>query len=350
MILVLVLVLPAMSQDKPPTPAGPTVGGTIFANYSCTTTGVAGNGFNAFEMERAYLTVRAPMGDDWKAQITTDVFRKSPQDANTYYRGLSVRMKFAYLDYAPLKGISIKMGLVPGIWFPVEDVLWKYRGVQTTPSDKYSYLSTADIGVSASYALPEKLGEASVFYYNGEGYALPDTNRFKDIAGRLVLTPFSSNEALKSLTIGAFGLAGGSGVATAKTKTRYGVIASYAYSIASIGGEYITREDSYNRANNLVGDSAVIAGAALSVFGEIKAPFEPRLSVLWRYDMSDPNTSLSNDATTSILGGIVWKATEKIIFSLDYQKATGESKFLKNPNKTLIDTDEKIFVHTIVNF
>jgi hypothetical protein len=124
---------------------------------------------------------------------------------------------------------------------------------------------------------------------------------------RLVLTPFSLNDAFKMLTIGMFGLSG-----------------------------------------NAAADSAIS--------GEIRASFEPCLSFLWRYDVSDPNTGLSSDATAGVLAALVWKATDKITFSLDYQRATSESKIQKvlfttpNPADKMIDTDRKIFIHTIVNF
>lgn len=321
-----------------------TVSGQIFGAFSYSSWGTNGKDANKFDLDRSYITVRGKIAEAWSAQLTTDLYRGS--DTNTYYKGLGVRMKFAYLDYSP--GMwSFKFGLIPGPFHAVEEFAWKYRGIAQTPTDRYGHFSTADLGISATYKLPAQYGEVAAALYNGKGYTNPETDKYKDIAFRAILNPAPQEPLLKSLQISGFAYLGyeNGKKYSGLPKNRYGVLAYYAYDIASIGIEYASRVDAP------LHPDTTVTGAFFSVVGEIKSPWEifSEFSLLWRYDAIDPNTSANKDGYDFAVVGIVYKPNTKVTFSLDYQGTFAESKTLKKSSGGFVDYDARYYLHMIVN-
>ena len=323
------------------------VGGQVFAFYSYTTTGIEGNDFNRFDLDRMYLTAKAQVFEGGKLQFTSDLFRNSA--AGSYYGGLALRIKFAFLDYAPSASVSIKLGMVPAMWPGFVDGYWKYRGISPTVSDRSGYFSTADLGVSISYLLPGKMGELSAFILNGSGYTSPETNRFKDLGLRASFSPFQNEPFLKQLTVAGYVYKGSnlSTISEALQRDRFGAFAGYGYSIATFGVEYNLRREA--PAN----PDTVVSGSALSLFGEIKAPFEElknALSLVWRYDVVEPNIDKGGDMARFAITGIAYKPNEKLTFVLNRQWTLAETASLKSNDGTKTDRDSRWFIHTIINF
>ncbi len=319
-----------------------TFNASFFGNYSYTVQGIEGQDFNKFDIERMYLTFKSQISENWKLQATTDIYRNT--DAGTYYKGLAVRLKFGFIDYTPWQSLSIKAGMIPGPWVGTVESFWKYRGVSATASDKFSYLPTADLGASVTYSLPDKYGELAGYVYNGDSFSSPETNQYKDYVLRGLLVPFPTSPELKNLSLGvcvAFGKSGTAGL----TKNRVGGFLGYSYDFVIVGAEYDTKTDG-------VANAADISGNVYSLFTEIKFPIaelQSKLSLIFRYDSSDPNVNKDNDRNKFFIAGFVWKPTEKISFVLDRQVLTSDALTLKTTAGTFVDKDEKWFVHTIVN-
>ena len=69
--------------------------GVLFANYQYG--GVKGNRTtNRFDLDRAYLTFRATPGEHFGVRITADVYQQRDTTRDSYYRGWTVRAKYAY--------------------------------------------------------------------------------------------------------------------------------------------------------------------------------------------------------------------------------------------------------------
>ncbi len=338
----------AESAPAPKPAAGivPTFGGTLFGNYTYVINGTDGKDFSKFDLDRVYFTMKAQVADDWKFQLTTDIYRNTA--AGTYYSGLAIRIKFAYVDYAALPGLSVKFGMIQGVWGGTEESFWKYRGIAKTLSDQNSYYSTADLGVSATYALPGKLGEVAITMNNGDGYQSPELNRYKDYAFRASLTPFTSVEALKSFAVSGIGSIGSAGTTRALDRNRYGALVGYAYSCVLVGAEYIVRKDAPTNPDT------VKTGNAFSLFAELKAPFaglESKLSFIARYDGVEPNVDKGGDQTHFVVAGVVWKATDKLTFAIDNQLLIAETNAMKRTtDNVLLNTDRRWFLHTILAF
>jgi hypothetical protein len=320
-------------------------GGQIFANYSYTSQGIEGKDYNRFDVERMYLTAKAQIFEQGKVQLTTDVFRNTA--SGSYYSGLAIRVKFAFFDYAPVNGLSFKLGMIPTIG-GFADGYWKYRGIASTSTDRFSFLATADIGLSVGYTLPEKLGEVTGFILNGSGYSSPEANRFKDVAFRANVTPFPEDPALKTLAIAGYVYKGAntSKNAFALKRDRIGAVISYSYSVASVGVEYNIRKDAPTNPDT------VLSGNAISFFGELKSPIEElkKLSFVWRWDVFEPNVDKGNDSQRFGILGLVYKVHDRLTFAVDRQWMKTESATMVRTDGIKIAYDNRWFLHTIVNF
>lgn len=320
-----------------------TFSASFFGNYSYTVQGIDGQDFNKFDIERMYFTAKSQVSDNWKFQMTTDIYRNSA--AGTYYSGLAVRMKFAFADFTPWSSLSIKAGMIPGPWNGAVEVYWKYRGVAQTANDKYGYIQTADLGLSVTYSLPNKYGEIAGYVFNGDSYTAPESSKYKDLVLRASLVPFPGSPVLKTLTLGGYTYLGKTGAAGLK-RHRLGGMIGYSYDVVLVGAEYDLRTDG-------VVNAADVSGNVFSLFTEIKLPIaelQSKLSLLFRYDSCDPNNSKDNDKINFFIAGLAWKLNEKVSLVLDRQILTTDSKTMKSTAGTYLDKDEKWFVHTILSF
>lgn len=316
----------------------------FFGYYEYSVQGIDGQDFNKFDIDRMYFTAKSQLADEWKLQMTTDVYRNSA--AGSYYSGLGIRLKFGFVDYSPLPALSIKAGMVPGPWNGGVEVFWRYRGVSATASDKYSFVQTADLGASVAYTLPGNYGEVAGYVLNGDGYTAPESNQYKDVVLRASLMPFPGSPVFKTLTLGGYTYLGKSTGTAGLAKQRFGGLLGWAYDIVTVGAEYDTRTDG-------AADAPDVKGDVYSVFAELKVPVESlksKLAVILRYDVNDPNKDKDNDKTYFFIAGFVWKATDKVSIVLDRQIMTGDSATMKTNAGGVTDTDEKWFVHTIINF
>ncbi|MCX7983771.1 MAG: hypothetical protein N3A63_02575 [Bacteroidetes bacterium] len=320
------------------------VSGQIFGAYSYSRFGTNGNDFNKFDLDRSYITVRSGLGDGWTAQLTTDLYRGS--ETNPYYKGFGVRMKFAYLEYIQGEW-NFRFGLIPGLFHAIEEAAWKYRGIAQTPTDRYGYFATADLGISATYTLPEKYGDFSLGILNGKGFTNPESDKYKDVILRTTITPFPTDKNFKTLSLSGFtylGYENGQRY-SGLPKNRYGLLAYYSYDILSAGIEYITRTDAPSHPDTTA------TGSVVSFVSEILSPWEQfsKYSLILRYDQIDPNTSTPHDGYSFIVVGIVYKPNSKVALSLNIQETFAESKTLRRTTGGFVDYDERIYCHMIVN-
>src|SRR5512143_1420171 len=88
------------TQQAPAAPAVVTpafdFSGVVFGSYSYRTdsaakAGLGGQSPNQFGLDRAYLTLRMPAGDNGAIRITTDVFQNTNAAQNAYYQGWAIR-------------------------------------------------------------------------------------------------------------------------------------------------------------------------------------------------------------------------------------------------------------------
>ena len=359
----------------PPPPPAATVSipvdfsGVLYANFQYRGDKGPSKSQNKFDLERAYLTFRMPAGDRASIRITADVFQQATAPNDTFYRGWVIRAKYAYLQYDYLKTASwngvVRGGLIHNVVIDHMESFWP-RWISLTPVERSGFFSSSDAGVGTLITLPNKFGEFYATIVNGPGYTSRETDRFKDYAARLSLTPLSgsSNKVIKTFAltgwtyVGAVAssfAAGGAGqigpVGSSLPRKRSGVSLGVRDPRLSAGAEWDTRKDAGETgANTLLSPRAKVdsTGRLISGFANIK-PFQlindestSPLGLIARWDRFRPNTATPGYVNT-VIGGLTWDLNKKSAVSLDYQEQTPRNAAIAAVTKTY-------FLHLVANF
>ena len=366
---------PADTTKPAPPPATVSVpvdfSGVIYANYQYRGDKGTAKSTNKFDLERAYLTFRMPAGDRASIRITADVFQQTSttNNADAFYRGWVIRAKYAYLQYdlikSPTWNANIRGGLLHNVVIDHIEQFWP-RWISQSPVERNGFFSSSDAGVAATLSFPNKLGEIYATVVNGPGYTSRETDRFKDYAARLTLTPLSSwdNKVLKTFAlsgwtyVGAVGstfVNGGAGqvgtVGIHMPRTRAGIFAGLRDPRFTAGAEWDTRKDASESGANTIASPRVetdSTGRLIAGFVTIK-PFQLindkstfPLGLIARWDRFKPNTSNDGHINT-VIGGLTWDLNKKAALSLDYQEQTPHAP-------AVIAVAKTYFLHLVANF
>ena len=367
---------PADTTKPAPPPPAATVSipvdfsGVIYANFQYRGDAGAAKSTNKFDLERAYLTFRMPAGDRASIRITADVFQQATPPNDAFYRGWVVRAKYAYLQYDYLKSATgwnglVRGGLLHNVVIDHVESFWP-RWISQSPVERAGFFSSSDAGVATQLSFPNKFGELYATIVNGPGYTSRETDRFKDYAARLSLTPFSgsSNKVIKTFAltgwtyVGAVGsqfVAGGPGqvgtVGSSLPRTRAGIFAGVRDPRLSLGAEWDTRKDAREGgANTVLAPRVEIDSTGRLIAGFVTTkPFQLLndkstfpLGVIARWDRFKPNTATDAYINT-VIGGLTWDLNKKTALSLDYQEQTPHSGAIAAATKTY-------FLHLVANF
>src|ERR1700680_718195 len=360
------------TKPAPPPPAVVSIpvdfSGVLYANYQYRTD-VAAQSANKFDLERAYLTFRMPAGDRASIRITADVFQQLTAPNDSYYKGWVVRAKYAYLQYDLIKSATVNANIRGGLLHTVVidhiEQFWP-RWISQTPVERAGFFSSADAGVATLWTLPDKVGEFYATITNGPGYTSRETDRFKDYAARLSITPFSAadNKVLRTFALtgwtyqGATAskfVAGGAGqvgqIGSHLPRTRSGAFVGLRDPRLVLGGEYDVRKDGgETEANTIASPRAEVdsSGRLIAGFAVVK-PFQLLtnstfpLGLVGRYDRFTPNTAVSGYLNT-IIAGLTWDLTKKTALSLDYQEQLPKSGLVG------FTATKTYFLHLVANF
>jgi hypothetical protein len=348
--------------------------GVLFANYQYH--GEAANkAQNRFELERAYLNFRLAAGKRASVRVTTDVFQQtsSANNADAFYRGWVLRVKYAYLQYDYIQqrnaaswGAVARIGLIHNMFIDHEESFWP-RWLSTVAVDRAGYFSSSDAGLSTILTFPNKIGELYAGVFNGPGYTSREVDRFKDYGARLTFTPLGKSDVtyLRTLAIdgwvyrGAIAskfVNGGVGqvepVGEGLDRNRWGVFAGIKDPRLVIGADYAQRDDEGEGASlntpaspRIVTDST---GRLFSVYTHIK-PFliadavSPiPLGIVARWDNVKPNTS-SDGHYNVVIAGLTWDLSKQAAISLDYQEQTPKRTTAVSPTRVY-------YLHIVANF
>jgi hypothetical protein len=368
----------APADTTKPVPAAPPASvsipidfsGILYANYQYRGDAGAAKSQNKFELERAYLTFRMPAGDRASIRITADVFQQQTAPNDAFYRGWVIRAKYAYLQYDYLKNATGWNGLVRGgmlhnVVIEHIETFWP-RWISQTPIERSGAFSSSDLGIANALAFPNRLGELYATIVNGPGYQSRETDRFKDYAARLTLTPFSgsSNRIIKTFAltgwtyIGAIGsqfAAGGplqiGPVGVSMPRTRSGIFVGVRDPRLSIGAEWSTRKDARETgANTVLSPRVEIDTTGKLIDGFITAkPFQLLndkstfpLGLIARWDRFKPNTALPGYINL-VIAGLTWDLNKRTALALDYQEQTPHSA----PG---VPTTKTYFLHLVANY
>jgi hypothetical protein len=342
--------------------------GVMFANWSYRVDRGA-RAQNRFDLERAYLTFRMPAGERASVRITADVVQNTAAPGDAFYRGWAFRAKYAYLQYEALRGgtgisAAARLGMLQTVVIEHVESFWP-RWLSRSAVELNGFFQSADLGVGAQIGLPGKRGEIYATVTNGPGYTSRETDRFKDGAIRLTLTPFSHQSGLlQTVALSAWGykgaiasrfVSGGAGqvgpVGEGLQRDRWGVFAGLKDRRLTLGAELAKRIDEGEVGNNTPASPRVVIDSTstlVSAFAvvrplEIIAP-ERRspLAAVVRYDRARFNDE-TGPAQRLIIAGLIWEVTSRLSVAADYQQLL--------PRDGAAGTDTKTwFTHFVVNF
>jgi hypothetical protein len=355
-------------QAAPATPAF-SFSGVLYANFQYRGDEGPAKATNKFDLERAYLTFRVPAGDRASVRLTADVFQQTTTGSDAFYRGWVIRAKYAFLQYDFLRGASwsglARAGLLQTVVIEHVETFWP-RWLSNSPVERAGFFSSADGGISALVTLPNKLGEIYTTITNGPGYTSRETDRFKDYAARISLTPFGGSDInlLKAFTLtgwtyrGAVGSSfvnGGAGqigpIGSSLPRNRSGIFVGLRDPRIVIGAEYATRTDGSETGANTVlsprveSDSTgrLISGFTilrpLQILNE-KSTFP--LGLLARWDRFKPNRDAAPYSNV-VIAGLIWDLNKRTSLALDYQESTPHGGPVIAPAKTY-------FLHLVANY
>ncbi len=278
------------------------ISGLIFAQYSyqmaADTAGVHENGF---DVTRAYLNFITKFSHGISTRITGDVYR----DANG---SLNYRLKYAFLTWKPsaTSPVDFRLGQTTTPWIDWEEGLWGYRMQGPTVFDVNHYLTSGDLGLGMDGAWAKNKFDMQLWFGNGEGYASPETNQYKQYAARLSwrLVPSDDGGTRGGLRLTGYAQSDEATNGGARTVYAYGLsYKSKEYLLAAIGGHAI--EGTANTPANI-----------FSFYGTLN-PKGSKWGVIARVDLVNPNTRVSNDSNTRFIGGVSYALSPNVLLLLD---------------------------------
>ncbi len=309
------------------------VHGTIFGNWAMDLTDGANNA-NAFDLGRAYFTVKSKLSENTSGKVTFDF---TPDDDR-----YDVLVKHAYIDWKPTclakDFLKIRFGLQSTMYFSMMNGLWGHRYVAKTVSDANGFLTSADMGVTMFFALGQewKFGYAGLAILNGAGFKdVGEANKQKDINLFAKITPLQDNPQFKGTTFGGQFYKGTQneemGIIIVGTDTTLHEACDWKREIVSFGGllafdDKIDVGGEYNALTLGDGPGAdALKSTAMSFFGTLylsgliqSAQALHTLNVFASYGMYDPNTDFDDDGDKTILVGLECAPKKGIKTSFTY--------------------------------
>ena len=309
-MLSLLLAFTASADDKP----APTIktGGVVFAHYGVDLT-AGSNAASAFDLDRAYLTVRADLTEHLATRLTLDADREKPfintdGTSVTYDTKTRVFVKHAYLEWkdaAP--GVKLRFGMADTAWIPVYDQFWAYRFMAKSASDEAGWLSTSDLGVQVMGEHAKGLVGWQASFINGEGYSKPEIDASKTGQARVTVDPLAPGGSM-NLPISAF--ISQSFLGDADTVTMFGGAAGFKQTYLTVWAEYLGRS------------SAGVSGSIISATVMPKIP--KAVTFVGRFDLIDPDSGNPGDSSTKLVVGAGHEFYERVVAAVDYESVTPE--------------------------
>jgi hypothetical protein len=125
-------------------------------------------------IDRAYLTAKYNMNDDWMMRITTDVHL----DTGLSGKNNNIFLKYAYVQGKLLGDAAVlRLGQSHTPWIDHEEHLWEHRYASKVFIDTLGFEASSDLGIG----LKGKLADGLVHYWitetDGAGYSHPGMHK-----------------------------------------------------------------------------------------------------------------------------------------------------------------------------
>ena len=342
--------------------------GVLFASFQYRVNRGPTHAANKFDVERVYLTFKMPVSARTSVRLTTDLFQQQVSGSDAYYKGWTVRAKYAYLQYDYMQRSKLnavaRIGLVHNVFIDHDEAFWP-RWVGAVATDRHGYFSSADAGLVTLISLPGKRGELYATVLNGPGYTSRETDRFKDYGARLTLTPFAGADAAfwRTLALTGWTYQGAVGsrftsvvpgqegpVGSSLARDRWGVFAGLRHPRLTLAAQYAARHDEGEAGNNTAASPRTVVDssgnlfstyAMARVFGGGAKGSKP-LHLLARLDQVATHKS-RGDRHRLAIWGVVWDFSPAASLALDYQE-------LVPRHGSPAPRDKTAFLHLVARF
>jgi len=312
-LLFLLIALPAAGQSTAPESKAPQtpapaaaapqpdfpivrIGMTSFLQYAAEFENR--DGYNAFDVTRTYLNINAQVSPRFRFRFTPDIRRVNDGSLSG---SLVVRVKYAFVQFDnPTPRAWIRFGAHQTPWLDFEESINRYRVQGTMFSERELLIpGSSDFGASYFTPLPNGFGEVQGGVFNGEGFGLPEANKYKSVQGRLTVRPLPNRGAWNGLRLSGFYNAGWY---AADRPRRLGIVMGsfeHRYVVATVQHLEATENPSPTAPTD-------IDRSGSSAFLEVREDVAGWAGLL-RVDRFDPNTSTANNSDRRIIaGGAYW--------------------------------------------
>jgi len=320
------------------------------------------NGFDEFQLTRAYLIFQADWNEKLSTNVTTDIRTDSDNVRRLY-------VKYAYVDLKELwPNSKIRFGLQDPPWGSYIDTgLWRYRMVEQAYANYWGTLATYDFGLGVMGSLLDKKLLYHLAVLNGEGGSGIETDRFKEYTGRLSLdfgSPdtfriypsigysthrFNDDEDFKDEVMLA-GLGMDFWKIHLGAEYNQGILTMTQGSYPLVRGVWPSGATSLIAAtagsdNGVLTEDKDVKFGGYAVYTDIK--LADKLNLFGRYDLYDPNTDSDYDRDGEYMwtAGICYHPWEPIWITLDYRQNGFQQSDPDNDGEDELEPVQIVYTH-----
>ncbi len=300
--LVLTVAAAPLAAQAPPPPQV-TVGGVVYGQYLYQLKDSLGAGHqNQFSVQRAYVNVIGRFSGGVQTRVTADI---QPAAAGNQV----LRLKYAYAGWTPSGSVlTYKLGLLHTPWLDWEEALWDYRMQGTMALDRNGYATAADFGAGIDGKWKDDRVNGQVTLVNGEGYSGGTGDKRKDVQARVSVRLLDTDDNSRVGGLRATGYAGIGKRTGGGDRNRFLGMLSYRSKLVTLAGEFASTKDTLSP---VPPNSPNATGRTISGFGVYHVP-KSSVAFVARVDVVDPNTSVSSDRQTRIIGGISYQVSPNL--------------------------------------
>jgi hypothetical protein len=251
------------------------------------------DGYNAFDVTRGYLNIKAQLSERVSFRFTPDV---RPTTDASLDRNLALRLEYASLDVKVNDGVSVMFGLHETPWLTFEESVNRYRVLGPFFAERLELIpGPADLGASIKATTGRT--DVHVGVYNGEGYGRAELDKYKSIDGRATFRPFAEDSAAGNVSLSGFYQYGW--YAKDRPRNVAIVMGSYESTHVMATAQYLSATD-----NPFV--AVDVQRRGLSFFGEGRQGPTGWAGV-GGLDLFDPDADAENDSRRRLIfGGAHW--------------------------------------------
>ena len=307
-------VVPVTAQQTAPPPPQVTVSGVVYGQYLYQLKDSLGAGDqNQFSIQRAYINVVGKFSGGLQTRVTGDL---QPSGSGNQM----LRLKYAFAAWTPAgSDLTYKLGLLHTPWLDWEEALWDYRMQGTMALDRNGYATAADFGAGIDGKWQDDQVNGQLTVVNGEGYSGGTGDNRKDVMARVSVRLVKTDDNSRVGGLRITGYAGVGKPTSGGTRNRFLGMLSYRSKQFTLAAEYAATKDTVT-----VTPVPETTGRVISAFGVYHVQ-SSGVALIARVDVVDPNTSVSGDRQTRVIGGISYQVTPNLRVLADVDNLSYET-------------------------